>query len=62
MVDSRYEPAIRKTEPTMRYGFQRPKRVMSAPTPIDDSSRPAIIGIVMRPAWVGVAPRASCMY
>ena len=35
---------------------------MSAPTPIEESSRPAIIGIVMRPASVGVAPRASCMY
>ena len=51
-----------RREPTMRYGFHLPKRVMSAPTPIDDSSRPAIIGIVMRPASVGVAPRASCMY
>ncbi len=50
------------TEPTMRYGFHWPKRVMSAPTPMDDSRRPAIIGIVMRPASVGVAPRASCMY
>ena len=34
---------------------------MSAPTPIEASSSPAIIGIVMRPASVGVAPRASCM-
>src|SRR5690606_20900690 len=35
---------------------------MSAPMIIDDSSRPAIIGMVMTPAIVGVAPRDSCMY
>ena len=39
-----------------------PYFVTRAPTPIDESRRPPIIGIVMRPASVGVAPRASCMY
>ena len=35
---------------------------MSAPTTMDARSSPAIIGMVMTPASVGVAPRAICMY
>ena len=62
MVDRRVAPAVSRMLPTTRYGFQWPKRVISAPTPTDDSRSPAIIGIVMRPASVGVAPRAICMY
>ena len=29
---------------------------------VEMTSRPAIIGMVIRPDWVALAPRASCMY
>ncbi len=35
---------------------------MICPEIVDETSRPTIIGMVSRPDWVGVLPRASCMY
>ena len=42
--------------------FHLPVRLTMFPKNADDSSSPPIMGIVSRPDWVGVAPRASCMY
>lgn len=55
-------PPVRSTAPQIMNALYLPVREMIAPEIVDDSSTPAIIGIVMRPDSVGVLPRASCMY
>ena len=62
IVESRPMPRMTATMPPTSQRFHTPVRVMRPPITVEDTSRPRIIGMVMRPTWVGVAPRASCMY
>jgi len=42
--------------------FHFPVRPIRLPKTVDAMSSPPIMGMVSGPDWVGVAPRASCMY
>ena len=53
IVDSSAKPATTRTEPATRKRFHRPVRVIRIPDTVEDSSSPAIIGMVSRPASVG---------
>ncbi|GAB3883761.1 hypothetical protein GCM10027612_16390 [Microbispora bryophytorum subsp. camponoti] len=61
-VPIRANPAVRKKVPETRKTFQWPVRVMICPETVEEIARPRIIGSVIRPATVGVSPRASWKY
>ncbi len=61
-VPSRPRPAVTSTAPASSQAFQRPVRVMTWPETVDETNRPAIIGMVRTPDMVGDLPRASWKY
>ncbi|GAB3960382.1 hypothetical protein GCM10027614_82100 [Micromonospora vulcania] len=54
MVPSSANPATRMIEPATMYGLILPDLVISRPATIEDPRTPAIIGMVSRPASVGL--------
>ena len=48
--------------PPTRYRFQRPVAVMIRPVTMLETSRPPTIATDIRPALVGLMPRASWKY
>ena len=55
-------PAMTKTMPPTSHRFHRPVRVMTRPLMMLETSRPPTIAIDIRPASVGLIPRASWKY
>ena len=62
IMASRLRPTITATMPPTRYRFQRPVRVMMRPVTMLEITSPATIAMDIRPAWVGLIPRASWKY
>ncbi|CAM5532239.1 hypothetical protein SVIOM342S_05775 [Streptomyces violaceorubidus] len=50
------------TAPATRYRFHLPVRLITCPATVDDTSRPRIIGRLIRPATVGDLPREIWKY
>src|SRR5258707_8959680 len=61
-VPTRRRPAVSSTAPATSQPFQRPVLVMKRPERVEETNRPAIIGIVMTPDIVGDLSRASWKY
>jgi hypothetical protein len=53
IVESSPNPASTSSEPATRNRFHRPERVMRIPDTVEETSSPATIGMVSRPAAVG---------
>ena len=62
MVPSRPRPTTTRTMPLTSQRFQRPVAVMIRPVMMLETSRPPTIAIDIRPASVGLMPRASWKY
>ncbi len=62
MVPSRPRPAVTSTPPVTSHAFHLPVLVITAPETVEETNRPAIIGMVMTPDIVGDMSRASWKY
>lgn len=61
-VPSSPRPALTSTPPAISQAFQRPVRVMTCPETVEETNRPAIIGMVRTPDMVGDLSRAGWKY
>ena len=62
MVPSRVSPTTTSTMPPTRYRFHRPVSLMIRPVTMLETSRPPTMATDIRPASVGVMPRAFWKY
>ncbi len=62
MVPSRPSPAVTRKPPLTSQYFHLPVLVMTWPETVEETNRPAIIGMVMTPDIVGDLSRASWKY
>ena len=62
MLASRERPTTTRTMPPTSHRFQRPVVVMIRPVVMLETSSPPTMAIDIRPASVGLMPRASWKY